>query len=159
MRTNGRETEAGRRTTGRGATAALLAASIVAMSLLAVGGADAQRRGGFGGFGRRSAPPAKGADVQYRLKVPFADAAALKEQRVTLSGGKTIDLKLPKGVEDGTKIRLAGQGQPGPGGNGDAIVLIEIAPHALYIEYSSGDACPLEKIRWSLPGWSGRSKS
>lgn len=88
--------------------------------------------GGFGGFGRRSAPPAKGADVQYRLKVPFADAAALKEQRVTLSGGKTIDLKLPKGVEDGTKIRLAGQGQPGPGGNGDAIVLIEIAPHAFF---------------------------
>ncbi len=88
--------------------------------------------GGFGGFSRRSAPPAKGADVQYRLKVPFTDAAALKEQRVTLSGGKTIDLKLPKGVEDGTKIRLAGQGQPGPGGNGDAIVLIEIAPHAFF---------------------------
>ncbi|HVH48668.1 MAG TPA: DnaJ domain-containing protein, partial [Sphingomicrobium sp.] len=46
-----------------------------------------------GGFGRRSAPQPKGADVAYRLKVPFLDAAALKPQRVTLSGGKTIDLK------------------------------------------------------------------
>lgn len=89
------------------------------------------RRGG-GGFGRRSAPPPKGADVAYRLKVPFLDAAALKPQRVTLSGGKTIDLKLPKGVEDGTKIRLSGQGQQGPGGMGDAIVSIEIAPHPFF---------------------------
>src|SRR5215204_4746067 len=48
--------------------------------------------------------PPKGADIAYRLKVGFNDAATLKEQRVTLTGGRTIDLKLPKGVEDGTKI-------------------------------------------------------
>ena len=92
----------------------------------------ATRRSSGGGFGRRSAPPPKGADVAYRLKVPFLDAAALTPQRVTLSGGKTIDLKLPKGVEDGAKIRLAGQGQQGPGGVGDAIVSIEIAPHPFF---------------------------
>jgi DnaJ-class molecular chaperone len=92
-----------------------------------------QRRGGFGGFGgRRQAPPAKGADVGYRLAVPFADAASLKDQRVVLSGGKTVDIKLPKGVEDGSKIRLAGQGQQGPGGNGDAIVTITVTPHRFF---------------------------
>ena len=100
-------------------------------------GAAAQGRRGagsggpFGGFGR-ARPPQKGADVAYRLKVPFIDAACLREQRVTLSGGRTIDLKLPKGVEDGTKIRLAGQGQEGPGGRGDAIVNIEIANHPFF---------------------------
>ena len=88
--------------------------------------------GGFGGFGRRSAPPQRGADVAYRLEVPFEDAAALKGQRVTLAGGKTLDIKLPPGVEDGTRIRLAGQGQPGPGGNGDAIVTIAIKPHRFF---------------------------
>jgi DnaJ-class molecular chaperone len=99
---------------------------------------QAQRRGGgggfggFSGFGRRDAPPAKGADVGYRLPVSFEDAAALKEQRVTLAGGKTVDIKLPKGVEDGTKIRLGGQGQPGPGGAGDAIVTIAITPHRFF---------------------------
>ena len=51
---------------------------------------------------------------------------------MTLSGGRTIDLKLPKGVEEGTKIRLAGQGQEGPGGRGDAIVTIEIAAHPFF---------------------------
>jgi DnaJ-class molecular chaperone len=90
------------------------------------------RRGGFEGFGRRNRTPQKGADVAYRLKVPFIDAATQKPQRVTLSGGKTVDLKLPNGVDGGTKIRLTGQGQPGPAGNGDAIVTIEIAPHPFF---------------------------
>jgi DnaJ-class molecular chaperone len=90
------------------------------------------RRGGFEGFGRRARPPQKGADVAYRLKVPFIDAATQKPQRVTLQAGKTVDLKLPNGVDSGTKIRLAGQGQPGPAGNGDAIVTIEVAGHAFF---------------------------
>ena len=88
--------------------------------------------GGFGGFGRRTPPPQRGADIAYRLDVPFEDAATLKDQRVTLGGGKTLDIKLPKGVEDGSKIRLAGQGQPGPAGAGDAIISIGIRPHRFY---------------------------
>ena len=87
---------------------------------------------GFSGFGRRGRAPQKGADVAYRLKVPFVDAVALKSQRITLADGKTIDLKLPKGVEDGTKIRLAGKGEEGGGGRGDAIVTIEIASHRFF---------------------------
>jgi DnaJ-class molecular chaperone len=101
------------------------------------GNAAAGRRGGggfgsFANFGRRSAPPQKGADLAYRLAVSFEDAAALKPQRVALAAGKTVDIKLPKGVEEGTKIRLAGQGQAGPGGNGDAIVTIVIQPHRFF---------------------------
>jgi DnaJ-class molecular chaperone len=88
--------------------------------------------GGFEGFGRRTRAPQKGADITYRLKVPFVDAATRKAQRVTLAGGKTVDLKLPNGVDSGTKIRLAGQGQPGPAGNGDAIVTIEVAAHPFF---------------------------
>jgi DnaJ-class molecular chaperone len=112
------------------------------------GAAGASRRGAggggpFGGFGR-ARPPQKGADIAYRLKVSFVDAATLKQQRITLQGGRTIDLKLPKGVEDGTKIRLTGQGQEGPGGRGDAIVTIEIAAHPFYVRDSNN-------IRLSLP--------
>ena len=87
--------------------------------------------GPFSGF-RRSRPPQKGADVAYRLDVSFEDAARLAGQRVTLSSGKTLDIKLPAGVEDGTRIRLAGQGEAGPGGNGDALVTINIRPHRFY---------------------------
>ena len=97
------------------------------------GAGQARGRGGgpFGGFRQRAAPQ-KGADVAYRLKVSFDDAVALKPQRITLADGKTIDLKLPHGLEDGTKIRLAGKGQEGPGGRGDAIVTIEIGAHRFF---------------------------
>ena len=112
------------------------------------GGGGARRGGGgggpFGGFGSRKAPQQKGADVAYRLPVSFDDAAALKEQRVTLQGGKTVSIKLPRGVEEGTKIRLAGQGQPGAGGNGDAIITISINPHVFFTR--DGD-----NIRLDLP--------
>ncbi|GGO91792.1 DnaJ C-terminal domain-containing protein [Stakelama pacifica] len=101
-------------------------------------------RSGYGnsGFGKRQQP--KGANTAYRLSVPFEDAAALRPQRITLSDGKTIDLKLPAGVEDGTQMRLTGKGQPGPGGNGDGIVTIEIQPHKFYTR--DGD-----NIRLDLP--------
>ncbi|MBS0502777.1 MAG: J domain-containing protein [Proteobacteria bacterium] len=89
--------------------------------------------GGFtSGFGRRSAPPPKGADIAYRLRVPFEDAAALKPQRITLADGKTIDLKLAAGVETGTQMRLAGKGEQGPGGAGDALVTVEVEPHRFF---------------------------
>jgi len=91
------------------------------------------RRGGFGGFGTQGGGmPVKGADIAYRLAVPFEDAAALKPQRITLSSGKTIDVKLPNGVETGTQMRLAGQGEVGPGGNGDAIITLDIRPHRFF---------------------------
>ena len=96
------------------------------------GGGGARRSGGFGGFRQRARAPQKGADIAYRLTVPFVDAATLKTQRITLAGGKTIDLKLPNGVEEGTKIRLAGKGEQGPGGPGDALVTISISQHPFY---------------------------
>jgi DnaJ-class molecular chaperone len=96
------------------------------------GGRQAGGGGPFGGFRQRARAPQKGADVAYRLKIPFEDAVALKPQRITLADGKTIDLKLPQGLEDGTKIRLAGKGQEGPAGRGDAIVTIEVAPHRFF---------------------------
>ena len=115
----------------QGADAADLSDLFEGLFGAAAGARRGSTGGGFGGF-NRARPPQKGADVAYRLKVSFVDAATLKEQRVTLNGGRTIDLKLPKGVEDGAKIRLAKQGQEGPGGRGDAIVTIEIAKHPFY---------------------------
>jgi len=108
------------------------------------GGAAGRRGGGgfSGGFGRRPVP--RGANVAYRLAIDFEDAARLAPQRITLQGGKTIDLKLPPGVETGTQMRLAGKGEEGPGGAGDAIVTIEIQPHRFFTR--DGD-----DIRLDLP--------
>jgi DnaJ-class molecular chaperone len=97
------------------------------------GGRGPRGAGGFGGGpfgGARPAP--RGGNVQYRLAVTLPDAARLAPQRITLADGKTIDLKLPAGVEDGTQMRLAGKGEAGPGGHGDALVTITIQPHAFF---------------------------
>lgn len=89
--------------------------------------------GGMGGMGgARRGPAPKGANVSYRLQVSFVDAATRANQRITLSDGKTIDLKLPAGLENGQQMRLTGKGEAGPGGNGDAIVSIEIGGHPFY---------------------------
>lgn len=106
-------------------------------------------------FGRRSGAspftdprmrraPSKGADVAYRLAVPFEAAATLETQRISLQNGKTLDLKLPPGFESGRQMRLAGQGQAGPGGAGDAIVTLDIASHRFFTR--DGD-----NIRLDLP--------
>ncbi|MYL96680.1 DnaJ domain-containing protein [Novosphingobium sp. FGD1] len=98
------------------------------------GGRAAGMGGGMGGSGPggRSRAAPRGANVNYRLSVSLTDAAELKPQRITLSDGKTIDLKLPAGLEDGTQMRLSGKGEPGPGGAGDAIVTLQIQPHAFF---------------------------
>ncbi|MDO6416691.1 DnaJ C-terminal domain-containing protein [Sphingomonas sp. BIUV-7] len=99
------------------------------------GGAAKQQRGGFGsgfsGFGGRGRPQ-KGADAAYRLAIDLDEAAALKPQRITLGTGKTVDLKLTPEAIAGTPLRLAGQGEAGAGGAGDALVTIEIRPHRFY---------------------------
>ena len=95
------------------------------------GGGPAGGGGFASGFGRRQPPP-KGDNVAYRLRVPFVDAAALAPQRITLADGKSIDLKLPAGVDTGTQMRLTGKGEQGPGGAGDAIVTIDVQPHRYF---------------------------
>ncbi|MBB6123865.1 DnaJ C-terminal domain-containing protein [Sphingobium subterraneum] len=104
-----------------------------------------RQAGGGGPFGRgqRAAPP-KGANVNYRLAVDFADAATRAPQRITLQDGKPLDVKLPAGVEHGMQMRLSGKGQPGPGGAGDAIITIEIRSHPFFVR--DGDA-----VRIDLP--------
>jgi DnaJ-class molecular chaperone len=98
------------------------------------------------GFGRQPPPPPpkRGGDIQYRLAVPFVEAAAGRDQRITLADGKAINLKLPAGVEDGTMMRLKDKGHPGPGGNGDGIVMVEIGTHPFFRR--DGD-----NIRMDLP--------
>ncbi|HEX8382677.1 MAG TPA: DnaJ C-terminal domain-containing protein [Sphingomonas sp.] len=97
------------------------------------GGARSGGGGFASGFGGSRRTAAKGANIAYRLAVPFVDAATLAPQRVTLADGKSLDLKLPAGVETGTQMRLAGRGEEGPGGPGDAIVTIDVQPHRFFV--------------------------
>jgi DnaJ-class molecular chaperone len=92
------------------------------------GGGGARPGSGAGARPQQSAPP-KGANIAYDHLVSFTDAATLAPQRITLRDGKAVEFKLPAGFVAGQQIRIPGKGQPGPGGNGDAMVTLKIGRH------------------------------
>ncbi len=84
------------------------------------------RRAG-GGFQRRQAPPQKGADVRYKLKMSLVDALTGGVKDL----GKGLNVRFPKGIKDGQTLRLREKGRPGVNGGpaGDAHVKITVQPH------------------------------
>jgi DnaJ-class molecular chaperone with C-terminal Zn finger domain len=90
------------------------------------GGARGGRGGGFGGFSQR------GADVRAKLEIDLTDAILGGKRRIAFSDGRTIDVSIPKGAQDGQTLRLKGQGQPGRSGPGDAFIELSIAPHPIF---------------------------
>jgi len=83
------------------------------------------------GFGRRAAArPAKGADLVDRIDIDLADAVRGRELDLRVDG-KKLSVKVPAGVADGGRIRLAGQGGAGARGGpaGDLYLEVHIRPH------------------------------
>ena len=73
-----------------------------------------------------------GADVAAALTITLSDAAHGVTQRLHLPTGKDVDVKIPAGITSGQQIRLRGQGMAGPGGSGDVLITVSIAPHPLF---------------------------
>lgn len=91
----------------------------------------------FGGGGRRATRARKGQDAETTIDIPFNTAAEGGSYSLTVNtSGKPQQLtaKIPAGVDNGSVIRLSGQGHPGAGGgpNGDLLVKIRIAPHPYF---------------------------
>ena len=76
----------------------------------------------------------RGSDVTYVAEVDFIEAALGAKKRLMLTDGKTLDVTIPAGTEDGQTLRLKGQGFPGTGGGsaGDAYIEVKVAPHPLF---------------------------
>jgi len=90
----------------------------------------------FAGEGRQSQATfrARGQDVSYVLPVEFLEVANGGARTVTLPEGKTLQVTIPEGAEDGQTLRLKGQGMPGFGGapGGDAYVELHVEPHRFF---------------------------
>ena len=82
----------------------------------------------FGGRART----ARGEDSEVRITLSLADVmAAPLKRNMTLSGAagpRTIEVNLPRGIREGSRLKLRGQGAPGRGGgeNGDLYVVVHI---------------------------------
>jgi len=90
------------------------------------------RASGEEGFQWRGGPAAqKGRDRELPLLITFQEAARGGERVIEFNDGRRLSIKIPEGVETGSKIKLSGQGDPTvPGGTpGDLFLNIEVQPH------------------------------
>ena len=74
-----------------------------------------------------------GRDVAAEVTISLAEAAKGGSRRVHLPTGKEVDIKIPAGLGEGKQIRLKGQGLPGPGGVGDVLITVKVAPHPYFV--------------------------
>ena len=89
---------------------------------------------GGGRGARRPRGPQRGEDIQAIASIPLKEAALGGSVRVTMPNGRTLDVAIPAGSDDGRQIRLRGQGQPSHDGGeaGDAIVTLKVALHPYF---------------------------
>jgi curved DNA-binding protein len=96
------------------------------------------RQAGFGGgnFGQRPRGAERGSDVEADIMVTLEEALHGSKRTVSLRRSnsnkvETYQVKIPKGVHEGQRIRLAGQGEAGAGGgkSGDLFLRVRLARH------------------------------
>jgi DnaJ-class molecular chaperone len=102
----------------------------------------------FGGIGAEAGPGPKarggrgtraraGSDLEHEIELSLEDALRGTTQRLSLHhNGETrsIDVRIPAGVGEGSRIRVAGEGEPGTGGGraGDLYLRVHMRPHAQF---------------------------
>lgn len=84
--------------------------------------------------GGHSGTVPSGEDIETEIAVPLEHVARGGAVRVTLGGGRTVEVKVPQGVANGKVMRLKGQGNPSPFGGpaGDALITLRYAKHTQF---------------------------
>jgi DnaJ-class molecular chaperone len=88
--------------------------------------------GGRAGAGRQGGFASRGSDLRAKLEIDLEESIAGGKKRVPFGDGRTLDITIPAGVTEGQTLRLKGQGGPGRGGAGDALIEIAIRPHPIF---------------------------
>ncbi len=117
----------------------------------------------FGGFGTQTRAPKRGRDLTYQVEIDFMEVAQgstrhlnlEKETLCSACGGsgqragslcgacygrgqtseaQRLNVKIPAGVDTGSKIRLKGKGEPGANGGppGDLFIVVQVRPHPVF---------------------------
>ncbi|HIQ04268.1 MAG TPA: J domain-containing protein, partial [Anaerolineae bacterium] len=102
----------------------------------------------FGGMGRRRtsdfgggpfdsfragfrARPRRGRDIEQPVQITLEEAYRGTTRVLQRDNGTRLEVKIPRGVKTGSRVRMAGKGIPGTGGGqaGDLYLKIEVLPH------------------------------
>ena len=85
-------------------------------------GASSRRGGQTRGAGRTPAP------LEQAVQITFMEAFQGAQRTVQINE-RRLEVKIPAGADNGTKVRMAGVGAPGPDGRrGDLYLVVEVLP-------------------------------
>ena len=78
-----------------------------------------------------------GRDVEHEIELSLEDAFHGTMRRLALKHdgqSRTVDVRIPAGVGDGSRVRIAGEGEPGAGGApaGNLYLRVRLAPHPVF---------------------------
>jgi len=132
------------------------------------GGGRQRGAGGFGGF---EEPPQRGEDAEADIMVTLEEAFHGSTRQISFRRGEsgkleTYTVKIPKGIREDQRIRLAGQGGSGSAGKGDLFLRVKFQRHPDF-EIDGGDLIyELEVPAWDavlgcdvhVPTLEGRAK-
>jgi DnaJ-class molecular chaperone len=90
--------------------------------------------GGFEGAGAFRNVPRRGRDALAEIEIDFLDAVLAREVAVEIEGRGRLRVRVPGGANDGTRVRLAGQGEPGVqnGPPGDLLLTLRVRSHPFF---------------------------
>jgi curved DNA-binding protein len=88
---------------------------------------------GFGGRAGGRPQPRKGRDLDFPLEVTLEEAYSGTTRTLSMADGKRLEVKIPPGVKDGSRVRISGKGAEGYGGvKGDLYLVTSVKPHRLF---------------------------
>lgn len=94
------------------------------------------RGGAKGGGARTKRPePPRGQDIEHPVTLTFEQAARGTTLPLQISRGadtETIEVKIPAGVKDGSRVRIKGKGEQAGGEPGDIYIVTQVTPHAYF---------------------------
>ncbi len=98
---------------------------------------EASGRGGAGTGARGRSRTRHGRDVEHEIELSLDDAYHGTTRRLSLKHdghARTVDVRIPAGVGDGSRVRISGEGETGAGGaaSGDLYLRVRLAPHGLF---------------------------
>lgn len=92
----------------------------------------------FGGAGHGPAAPARGQDLEYAVDLRLEEVLRGTTRIVEIGEGKSrrrVEVKIPPGVRNGSRVRAAGEGAPGASSalRGDLYLHVRVLPHPGFV--------------------------